>query len=213
MRPWHRFVSPILKHFRRKRGELILKLFPELPQFTVLDLGGSVHFWRETGLIDFVRQVKIYNITENELVISGSVDSRISIHIYDGMKIPEADQSFDLVLSNSVLEHVPPATRRQVAVESRRLGRHGFIQTPAFEFPIEPHFVMPIVHWLPRNIGRKLIRWSPWTLLSKHPDAVQTAYWNEVQLLRRRDLADLYPGTVVSAERFVGLPKSWTVTW
>jgi hypothetical protein len=213
MRAWHRFIIPILSHFRARRGAYIKRLFPELQTYRVLDLGGSVHFWHETGLIDHVGFVDIFNVSHSEIQTKNTATGKFAIHIYDGQHLPVTDQSYDLVISNSVFEHIPAPLRAQVALEARRVGKRGFIQTPALEFPIEPHFVMPFIHWLPRKIGRLCVRVSPWALLSAHPKSVQDAYWDEVHLLSRRDLAALFPRDDVSAERFVGIPKAWIVHW
>jgi hypothetical protein len=189
MRPWHRFIIPILSHFRVRRGGQIKALFPELHTYRILDLGGSVHFWHETGLIDHIGTVDIYNVSHSEIQTKHIATGKFRIHIYDGQHLPVADHSYDLVISNSVFEHIPPQARAQVAREARRVGRRGFIQTPAKEFLIEPHFVMPFIHWLPRGMGRLCVRVSPWALLSAHPPDVQDAYWNEVQLLSRNEPA------------------------
>jgi hypothetical protein len=185
MRPWHRFIISILSHFRLRRGAHIKGLFPELHAYRILDLGGSVHFWHESGLVDHIGSVDIYNVSHSEIQTTQVASDKFRVHIYDGQHLPEADQSYDLVISNSVFEHIPPQARAQVAREARRVGKRGFIQTPAREFPIEPHFVMPFIHWLPRGMGRLCVRVSPWALLSAHSHAVQDAYWNEVRLLSR----------------------------
>lgn len=210
---WHRFIQPIIGRFRLRRGKLVMQVFPCLKSMSVLDLGGSVHFWFESRLIDHVGHVVIYNISNSEVAIARQSSEKITFRLYDGLHLPENDQSFDLVLSNSVLEHIPVSGREQVALEMMRVGRHGFIQTPAREFPIEPHFVLPFIHWLPRSIGRYLVRLSPWALLSKHTAKVQDAYFAEVRLLSKIDVRKLYPLKSIRAERFVGLPKSWLVTW
>jgi hypothetical protein len=191
----------------------LLHLYPDLKSYRILDLGGSVHFWHEAGLIDQISHVDIYNVSYAEIQTKHAGNERFSIHIYDGQNIPQPDQAYDLVVSNSVFEHIPPHLRSQVAKEARRVGKRGFIQTPALEFPIEPHFVMPFIHWLPRAWGRQLVKVSPWALLSGHSAAKQDDYWGEVRLLGRHEVGQLFAGDPVSAERFLGLPKAWIVTW
>jgi len=213
MRPWHRFINPILSHFRLQRGIHIKRLFPDLHTYRILDLGGSLHFWHESGLVNHVLSVDIYNVSHSEIETTHARSEKFKVHIYDGQLIPEMDQSYDLVISNSVFEHIPRGARAQVAREARRVGKRGFIQTPAFEFPIEPHFVMPFIHWLPRSLGRLCVRLSPWALLSSHPPVVQDAYWSEVELLSRSQLAALFPGEKVSSERFLSVPKAWIICW
>lgn len=212
-RAWHKFIRPILGSFRKRRGELLLTVYPDLKSMKVLDLGGSIHFWFESGLIDHVGQVVIYNISSSEVDIASQSSDKITFEIYDGMHLPENDQTFDLVLSNSVMEHIPRSDREQVTLEMMRVGKRGFVQTPALEFPIEPHFVLPFIHWLPRSVGRRLVRLSPWALLSRHPQEVQDAYFSEVSLLSKRAVMRLFPGKNIRAERFIGLPKAWLITW
>lgn len=213
MRAWHKFILPIITFFRRRRGRKILKAFPDIGSYRVLDLGGSVHFWHETGLIDRVGSVDIFNISNSEVQIQHALSDKFTIRLYDGLHLPVASSSYDLVISNSVFEHIPLHDRASVALEAMRVGKRGFIQTPAAEFPVEPHFVLPIIHWLPRRLGRHLVRISPWALLSSHPTAVQDAYWEEVQLLGRRQVETLFKGHRVYAETFLGLPKAWIATW
>jgi ubiquinone/menaquinone biosynthesis C-methylase UbiE len=196
-----------------RRAAVVMHEFPGLHTMRVLDLGGSVHFWFESGLINHVGTVVIYNVSHSEVEIGAERSEKIQIKLYDGATLPEETASFDLVISNSVLEHIPHEGRRRVSEEMMRVGKRGFVQTPAIEFPIEPHFVLPFIHWLPRRLGRYLVRLSPWALLSRPSRAKQDDYFAEVDLLSRSDVERLFPGRRVFAERFIGLPKAWLVTW
>jgi SAM-dependent methyltransferase len=112
-------------------------------------------------------------------------------------RLPFADGAFDLVYSNSVVEHLPPARRARFAAEIARVGRGWWVQTPAFSFPLEPHALLPAAHWLPVALRRPY-----WRL------GVAGA-WEDVRLLRRGELARLFPEGAVVAERFGPLTKSW----
>jgi hypothetical protein len=211
--PWHIFIKPAMHKFRRARAEAIVKKFPDIAKMSILDYGGSVHFWFESGLESFVSKVSIYNISEGEVYLGHRDDGKFSVHMFDGFNIPVPDKKFDLVICNSVIEHVAPAQRQRLVDELVRVAKSGYIQTPAYEFPIEPHFVMPFLHWLPKKIGKFLVRISPWALLSRATPALQSSWFDEIQLLNKSELKGLFPGAPVKPEKFFGLTKSWMVTW
>jgi len=80
--------------------------------------------------------------------------------VADGLRLPFADASFDVVHSAAVIEHVGSFARQSAFVrECCRVARiAAFITTPNRWFPIEFHTVLPLVHWLPKPAFRALMR-------------------------------------------------------
>jgi SAM-dependent methyltransferase len=109
--------------------------------------------------------------------------------------LPFADREFDLVYCSSVIEHVPPPRRAAFAAEARRVGRGWFVQTPAWSFPLEPHSLLPIAHWLPARLRRRY-----WRLGA-------AGLWEDIELLRRTELEALFGPA--QAERAGPFVKSW----
>ncbi len=206
---WGQFIHPITAHFRKKRGAMLLRLWPDIASYRICDLGGSRHFWEKVGLSIPHDRVTIYNIDEgtSQGTEAGIADD-IAIVYYDGTTIPAADGYFDLVVCNSVLEHVPVTARVALCREMVRVGKRLFVQTPAFSFPIEPHFVMPFVHWLPKRIAFPFIYLSPWRLLSRPSRSTIRNYFFQTTLLNRRELQTLLPEGRVIDERLLGMTKS-----
>ena len=103
-----------------------------------------------------------------ERLVAASADEVVSINLYDpgrqpwpyliadGCHMPFLDDSFDLVVSNAVVEHVglEPDQRAFVA-EHVRVGGNWVITTPNRWFPVESHTSTLFQHWLPSWRGRR----------------------------------------------------------
>ena len=77
----------------------------------------------------------------------------------DGRCLPFRDGAFDVVFSNSVIEHVgDAASQERFAREVARVGRGFWVQTPNRWFPVEQHLMTPLVHWLPKRWQRAIVR-------------------------------------------------------
>lgn len=62
----------------------------------------------------------------------------------DGRALPFRDCAFDVVFSNSVIEHVgDDGSQRRFAGEVARVGRAYWVQTPNRWFPMEQHLLTP----------------------------------------------------------------------
>jgi hypothetical protein len=77
----------------------------------------------------------------------------------DGRNLPFEDGAFDYAHSSAVLEHVGNRdTQVRFLREVWRVARKGvFVTTPNRWFPIEFHTVLPLVHWLPPAVFRKVL--------------------------------------------------------
>jgi SAM-dependent methyltransferase len=116
----------------------------------------------------------------------------------DATRLPFGDDEFDIAYSNSVIEHLPPADRSAYAKELTRVGKRWLVQTPNKLFPVEPHALLPFVHWLPRRLGRAL-----WRL------GVSGDPYDDVRLLGIGELRRLLPDAVIVRERVGPLTKSF----
>ncbi|TKB47823.1 class I SAM-dependent methyltransferase [Ferrimonas sediminicola] len=120
------------------------------------------------------------------------------------------DNSFHLVHSNSVIEHVGEWSRmKQFASEVARVGQGYFVQTPHYWFPVEPHCLTPCFHWLPRPWRLALVQrfaLGNWPRAAGLDDAVRIV--DSARLLNRPMMAQLFPGASLLDERLAGLPKS-----
>ena len=166
----------------------------------MLDVGGTHDFWKGS-----VSAVDILNPdTQGE-----SRDGLKTFH-GDGCALPFPNKSYPLVFSNSVIEHVGNYTRQQAfAREARRVGVALWVQTPAFEFPFEPHFLAPFIHYAPAMIRPFLARWlTPRGWLDRA--GTEELLTTGVRLLSYREMRALFPDCEIFVERFLGIfPKSY----
>lgn len=212
MKILHRVIHPVTSHFRRKRGRFLFVQFPDMRSYKICDLGGSRHFWEKLNLDIPPGQITVFNISDAEIgSIAGDAEKDICVVLYDGKRLPAEDGAFDLLVCNSATEHVPPAQRAALAGEMRRVAKRVFSQTPAYEFSIEPHFIAPFIHWLPRWLGFQLVKITPWRLLSRPSAATFHSYWWNTQLLTEREVRALYSCAEILKERVLGLAKSYYV--
>lgn len=203
---WNRIIAPAQNAFRLQRARRIAEQFPEIQGGVVIDIGGSLAFWRSVEDILRPARVIIYNIDAGRMTMGlQSSAGYIEMHLYDGIRVPQPDGFADVVLCNSVIEHVPMNRRAGLAAEVMRVGKRFVVQTPAREFPLELHFGLPFIQWMPRGLARKLVRVSPFHLLT---DADGQKYFDETLLLPRSEFAAYFPSARIEVERFAGIPKS-----
>src|SRR5262249_17986733 len=121
------------------------------------------------------------------------------------------DKSFDVVFSNSVIEHVGElADQEQMAQEIRRVSQRYFVQTPNRYFPIEPHFHVPGFQLMPLSVRASLLQRFNLGWVARRPDALAARTMVEsVRLLDERTLRKLFPEAHIYSERLLGWTKSF----
>ncbi len=142
---------------RKKRFEFFLEYCSKLKKpLNIVDLGGSDYYWKH--LFDINNddyKITIIN-TEPQETSNFKNISFIKKDVRDLSFIK--DKEYDLVYSNSLIEHLSTLEEQKtLAKEIARIGKHFFIQTPNYYFPIEPHFLFPFFQFLPGRLKIKLI--------------------------------------------------------
>ena len=196
---------------RAKRFQMFEAFVSGIPRpIQLLDVGGENSFWEKrgwAGLEDI--QITILNVVEQEKQhanITPIVGDAANLHQF-------ADGSFDIVFSNSVIEHLFTfENQARMAAEVRRVGKAFWVQTPNFWFPMEPHFLVPGWQWMPLNVRVGLLRRFRCGWYDRCPDRDRaTKLVTEVRLMTANELRSLFPGAKVISERFGGMVKSWIV--
>mgnify|MGYP003672942437 FL=1 len=197
--------------FRRRRFARFIPLLAQSAQerstVRVLDIGGTKGYWQ--GVQDMWQGLDL-QITLLNINATASAAGPFTVLGGDARAVQFPDNSFDVVHSNSVIEHVGAWSDIQaMAGEVQRLAPRYFVQTPNFWFPFEPHFRSVGFHWLPaemraRRIMRKRLGHRP--KQDNFHDAM--ALVQSVQLLIATQMRALFHGAAIEREYVFGLTKS-----
>jgi hypothetical protein len=174
----------------------------------ILDIGGTNSFWEQRGWAGRDRvEVVLVNL-EAEPREHENIDPRAG----DATDLSEfADGSFDVVFSNSVIEHLQTRDNQAaMAAEVRRLAPVYWIQTPNFWFPVEPHFLTPGWHYLPVAVRVALLRRRRWGWRGPLPEAAKAEEAvREIRLMRGSELTRMFPEATLQRERIGPFVKSF----
>ncbi|MEB3294137.1 MAG: methyltransferase domain-containing protein [Synechococcales bacterium] len=219
----YRQTNSLAASLRNKRLNWFRSLLETVPTpINILDVGGRASFWNNLGLLDSEIvgwEITLLNQSEQETLLWDGDSSNPSQSKFkfksclgDARDMSQfANQQFDIVFSNSVIEHVGDYQDKQrMAQEVQRVGKRYFIQTPNFHFPIEPHFVFPAFHWLPIPARVWLITHFSLGWFNKYDDPqCAEADIRGIQLLRKDEFLNLFPDAQLFEEKLLGLTKSF----
>ncbi|MCC7103455.1 MAG: class I SAM-dependent methyltransferase [Fimbriimonadaceae bacterium] len=198
------------RSMRLRRLQIFLDLLETVPKpCRILDVGGEPAYWEKLGF-----DVPDVHIVCANLSVRPSNLSFVENVQGDATAMPEyADNSFDIVYSNSVIEHLFTwENQKKMADEVRRIGQRYFVQTPNRYFPIEPHFLFPLWQFLPKSLRVSMIRRRQVGFVGPVPDLAKARKEvEEIRLLTRGEMKTLFPGATLLTERWKGLAKSFMV--
>ena len=176
---------------------------------TIFDVGGKINFWENRGLAGNLN----YKITIVNFEKEKSQYSNIKTLIGDATDLSQfADKSFDIVHSNSVIEHLYNFNNQsKMASGIVRVGKKYIVQTPNKYFFLEPHYLLPFFQFIPDKLKYLILTKTKLSRLKKWDKNFAKQYINEIRLLSLKEMKILFPKSKIYFEKFIGMNKSFTM--
>lgn len=210
----HQQQGSFVNRLRKQRFLLIQEKIEQLiaarGSIKILDIGGDIGYWKQIGWKHPQCTIYLLNLyipseaeaTEGFVFVKG-----------DALQLPYQYGEFDLVFSNSVIEHVGSyANQEKFAAEVMRVCDRYIIQTPSYWFPLEPHSLIPFFQFIPHRLRALLIMAFNINYFPKQKNyqaAVEVSH--STLMLTRQQFQRLFPQADLQVEKLYGIPKSYTV--
>lgn len=193
------------KIWRQRRMEAFVKLIRPRRGSRVIDLGGLPQMWE---MLDLDLDITLLNLPG-----ALKIDQQIFKHQYRLLEVDVCnlmdfkDNEFDIVFSNSVIEHIGPLESQEAFAKTvRRLAPSYWIQTPSIWFPIEAHCNLPFWWFYPSSFKQSWIHC--WQQQGREFCWKQMV---ETRILTLSCLKSFFPEAKVYTEYMAGFPKSYSM--
>lgn len=188
---------------RLKRMQQFLRIMELSSEETILDIGGYPDLWLLCG---YKGKIVFLNLEDSDDY--RAIPPNCCYVQGDGCCLHYPDKSFDIVFSNSVIEHVGEwENQKAFAREASRVGKRYWIQTPNKNFPIESHFNFPLFQFLPLFIRKRIAVVWPFSYTKRWRLDAQTLICN-LRLLTAQEMRTLFPDGQLLEEHLFGFVKS-----
>ena len=166
----HAILDVESRHDKAAKIIAALSKYTDIASANVLDIGTGA------GVIASDIAAKAKSVTSVDMHDERKVTDGFRFTQVDGVQLPFPDASFDVVVYNHVIEHVPEQ-QEHIKEIARVLRSEGllYLATPNKFGPLDPHYRVPFISWLPRPAAAGYLRllkrktWdihpvSPWRL-------------------------------------------------
>jgi SAM-dependent methyltransferase len=195
-------VQPLMhdeQHRRIKARKIVAVLCDflgrdDLRELSVLDVGSSTGYISDELAAAGGGVVGIDVDRPGVAKAAGLFGGQVRFVNADGARMPFPDGSFDVAVFNQIYEHVPRPDH--VVAEIRRVLRPGgvvYMGLTSRLVPIEPHYGLPMLSWLPAGAADRYMRIA--RRGDSYPERLQT-YWRLRHMCRGLHVWD-YTETVL----------------
>jgi len=199
------------QEYRKARACVFKHLAENIERaITILDVGGTVEYWKCDALIPFnAKRIILLNLFRQN--VSNPFESTIG----DACDLSSyKDNSFDVVFSNSTINLLNNACdQASMASEMRRVAKKYFLQTPNHYFPIDWRTKVPFFHLLsPHAQSLFFHKINVGTYRRTRSKEKATKLATRIRNLTYSELKTLFPDASLISEQVFGFSKSFMVT-
>ena len=161
------FLHSIFKKITIDARNEFFRIFKQNTKYSIsksiIDIGTTPSLDAEQNIF-LERTKKNHNIAclsnQNCKILSKKYPNIKKFITRDGKSTNLPNNSFDIVHSNATIEHVGSRANQIMFIKEclRISKKRVFIQTPNRFYPIDFHTTLPFIHWLPKNIHRKILK-------------------------------------------------------
>ena len=150
----------------KKRNEIV-KIIRNLINFSnvssILDIGTTNDKALKSSnfIIYQFKDVKIKKSLSNQSIQDNFFELNYNKSITESLSNDEINSlSSDIVISSATLEHVGSDFNKNLMIKNITFltKKYFIITTPNRYYPIDFHTKLPILHWLPKKIHRKILK-------------------------------------------------------
>jgi len=152
-----------------------------------LDIGSTNDLENKSSnyLIRNLKNIKIYKSISDQVISNNFFSKCLTKSITENFSYDEIQSmKSDVVISNATIEHVGGFEQQKKMIENMLLltKKYFIITTPNRYHPLDFHTKLPILHWFPKKIHRKLLKLLKLEFFSKQEN---------LNLLSKKDLITL----------------------
>lgn len=142
---------------RKRKAEKIVRVIKtrkDVAKSRVLDIGTGAGYIAE-HLASQVKAVTSVDLVDERKVTKGYTFVKVS-----NESLPFKDETFDIVISNHVIEHV--GNQQLHVKEILRVLKPGgivYLATPNKNWITDPHYRVPFINWMPTPLANSYLNW------------------------------------------------------
>ena len=184
------FFDKIIVKNRLKMASLIKNYLKDEELDDVLDIGSTNDFKNESSnfLIKNLKIFKNYKSISDQKIELSFFSKALNKSITDNFSDLELEEyKSDIVISNATIEHVGSLENQIKMCENiiKLTKKYFIIITPNRYHPVEFHSKLPLLHWLPKIIHRRILTLIGMKFLADEKNLNLLSHYDLVNVMKK----------------------------